>query len=579
MMKIGNVYKTVLLGILLCIAPVMAEAASLALSPSTGVYPTGALYTVKVSVNTSGKSINAAEGTITFNPKEVAVVSVDRGSSIFNLWVAEPTFSNTAGTISFSGGLPSGYTGSSGNVFSITFKSVGSGPAKVSFSGGAVLANDGQGTNVLSAMNGGTYTIQAVSDQPVAEEIEYIAPANTPGVPKISSKTHADPMSWYTAKEAVLTWSVPADVTTVRTALDRNATTIPTKIYETPISTITIPDVSEGINYFHLQFKNADGWGKVAHYRLAVDTKAPSDVKIALLPESDLSSPIQKITVTTNLEEEVAPIVTYKVKIDDAEPKVYEGASVKDGVLELPSLAPGYHTVLVEVIDQAGNSSIGSLSFTIESFSKPVFTEYPNQINEEVIPVIKGTTRPGATVFIELTKIGSEPVKYEVVADQTGTFLFIPASTLTTGVYDLTAVATDQYGAQSELSNTVRIVVQAPGYMRIGQQIVSFLSVVVTLLALLLALVAITWVLFMYTRRLRKRVYLESSEVHSIVLREFSQLEQTMIKSIADLAASKRTKKLSEVEDTILRGVVSELAIAKSRIEKEVVDVESLVKK
>ena len=70
-------------------------AATLSLSPNTGVYPVNSTFSVSVSVAPDGKSINAAEGTLSFNPRELSVVSVNRSSSIFNLWVTEPTFSNS----------------------------------------------------------------------------------------------------------------------------------------------------------------------------------------------------------------------------------------------------------------------------------------------------------------------------------------------------------------------------------------------------------------------------------------------------------------------------------------------------
>ena len=154
-----------------------ASAATLSLSPGTGVYTSGSTFTVNVRVNTQGEEINAAEGTLKFNPNELSVVNVSRASSIFNLWVAEPAFSNSTGNITFSGGSPSGYSGGGGTVMSVTFRAAGAGSARVSFTNGSVLANDGRGTNVLTNMGGGTFTIQAQSSSPAPEVItEYVAP-------------------------------------------------------------------------------------------------------------------------------------------------------------------------------------------------------------------------------------------------------------------------------------------------------------------------------------------------------------------------------------------------------------------
>ncbi|MCA9362073.1 hypothetical protein KC906_01740, partial [Candidatus Kaiserbacteria bacterium] len=431
-----------------------AAAASLQLSPNTGVYTANNTFTARVLVNPGGQSINAAEGTLSFNPAELSVVSVSRAGSIFNLWVTEPTYSNTAGTISFSGGSPTGYSGQTGTIMTVTFRAVAAGTARVNFTNGSVLANDGKGTNILTAMNGGVYTIQAKSTAPEPEVIEYIAPANTPAAPVIRSTTHPDPGKWYSANEAVLSWSLPAGVVAVRTLLDESPTTVPTKVYEDPISSITLSDLPEGESYFHLQFKNDEGWGKVTHYRLAADTENPSKITIALAPEADLTDPEQ--TLMVKVVDDTSAVRMFKVTIDADEPYDFVDET-GSSTIALPPLDPGYHTVFIEAFDEAGNSIVGTYSFTILSFDKPVFTEYPSEINEEVIPVIKGLTRPEATVTIKLARVGGEPSVYSVVADVGGEFIFIPEGTFSNGVYELTAQATDLHGAQSAVSEAIRI--------------------------------------------------------------------------------------------------------------------------
>ena len=269
----------------------IAMAATLNVSPATGVYGSGSTFTVRVAVDTKGAAINAADGTITFDNKALQVVSVSRSSSIFNLWTTEPAFSNSAGTINFSGGTPTGYTGGSGTVMTITFRTLGSGSARVNFGSGSVLAADGRGTNVLSSMGSGAYTISAASETPEPEAIvEFVAPANTPAAPKITSETHPDSSGWSKERTAVLRWTLPADVVAVRTTLDESSTAIPTKVYDSPIKDITLSDLEEGVSYFHIQFKNAEGWGKVTHYRLAVDTTAPQNVVLSLKPDSNLAN-------------------------------------------------------------------------------------------------------------------------------------------------------------------------------------------------------------------------------------------------------------------------------------------------
>ena len=566
---------------------VSAYAATLSLSPGSGSYSTNSTFTVRVVVNSGGQSINAAEGSLSFDPSQLSVVSVSRTSSIFNLWVAEPSFSNGAGSISFSGGLPSGYTGSGGTIMSVNFKAKGSGSAKVSFSNASVLANDGQGTNVLSGMNGGTYTIAAAA-APVpttpatpspqtpttpTPEPEYVAPANTPGTPTVTSSTHADQAKWHTATQAVLSWELPGGITAVRTLLDSRASAVPTKVYDSPIRTLTLNELEEGVSYFHVQFKNTDGWGKVAHYRLAIDSEKPSEITIAQVEGADGNNPEQQLQVSVT--DATSKVTRFKVQVDNGEP--FEVTRVVEtDTIKLPSMGPGYHSVVVEAFDEAGNSIIGNYTFEIASFEAPVFTEVPTEISEEVIPVIKGTTRPKATVELTLTKIGGEPATYSLESDDEGKFIFIPEGRFTTGVYELKAKATDQYGAQSLDSDTIRIAVQQPGYIRIGSLLVSVLSIIIPLLGLLALAGVGAWYLIGYLRRLRGNIRRETAEALDILHREFASLQGELRHQETVLTESRKTKKLTKTEAEMIELFDRALQSAQRNVEKEIMDVTKL---
>ncbi len=556
--------------------PYWSLAATLSVSPATGVYSAGSTFTSRIVVNTSGQSVNAAEGIIKFNPQELTVVSVDRSNSIFNLWVTEPTFSNSAGTISFSGGMPSGYKGSAGTIFNITFRTKNAGTPKVSLTSGAVLANDGMGTNVLSSMGGATYTVQALTTSPVPEQIEYVAPANTPSAPKVISTTHPNPLDWYQNKSASLNWDVPSDVISIRTSLDDNSTSIPTKVYEDPISSINIDDLPEGESFFHIQFKNSDGWGKVSHYRLAIDTVKPTEFQISLLENSDQANPVQ--TLSLKAVDDTSIVKRYLVRINNNDPYEYID-EVSSKTITLPPLLPGRHTVMIEAFDEAGNSIVGNLSFEISSFDRPVFTEYPNEINEDVIPVIRGKTRPESEVEVIIKKGDAVPSVYNLVADSEGVFTLIPDGTFTTGVYELTARAKDKFGAQSELSEVIKIAVQQPGYVQVGTFLINILSVFVPLFALLVLLVISFWFLVLYLKRFRRKVSVESKEALAILEREFKNLNQALHEQKEKLTNAHRTKKLSSFEEEMFSSLSLSIKNAQTRVQKEVVDVERLVQK
>lgn len=550
-----------------------AAAATLSVAPDTGVYTVGSSFTAQVRVNTAGKPINAAEGTLTFDPQKLRVLSVSKGS-IFNLWTADPTFSNSAGTINFGGGSPAGYTGNGGTVMTVRFQAQSAGAANVKFTSGSVLAADGLGTNVLTSMGSAAYTLQANDVPAEPEVIEYVAPANTPAAPTIKSSTHPDPTKWYTAKTAEFVWNVPSGVTAVRTLLSESSGSVPTKVYETPINSITLPDLDEGVQYFHIQFKNGDGWGRVTHYRLAVDSEKPTSFDITLPPDADLSAPEQ--TLVFDVEDSGSGVSRYLVQLDGGEPYEFideTGSSTHT----LPALEPGRHSVIVEAFDKAGNSIVSTFAFDILSFDRPEFTEYPSQINSEVIPVIKGQTRPNAQVTVTVRPTDGEARAYEIVSDTSGVFTFIPDGRWQNGVYELFAVAIDQHGAQSDPSNTIRIAVQDPGYIQIGSFIVSVLSVIVPLLALVLLFILLLIFFLGRIRKIRGSVTKETAEALTVLDREFAKLSAVLKEQATVLENSRKTKKLTKAETELIETMEKTMTESKRQVEKEVAEVDDIV--
>src|SRR3989344_6662876 len=84
----------------------IAQAATIFFSTSSGDYTIGNILNASVIVNTQGKAVNNADAVINFPTDLLEVVSISKSGSIFTLWVEEPAFSNSAGAITFNGGLP-----------------------------------------------------------------------------------------------------------------------------------------------------------------------------------------------------------------------------------------------------------------------------------------------------------------------------------------------------------------------------------------------------------------------------------------------------------------------------------------
>jgi hypothetical protein len=576
--RANQLYKVAILLVIVWVSlcAQSALAATIAVSPGSGVYTVGSTFSVAVVVNTSGASINAADGTISFDGKQLSVVSVSRGNSIFSLWTSEPTFSNSAGTISFSGGSPGGYTGSAGTIMNVTFRTLTAGTPRVSITGGSVLAADGRGTNVLTSMKSGSYTISAasVAEQPEAI-IEFVAPANTPGAPTVTSESH--PMSkWSNQKTAVVRWNVPSDVTAVRTLLDKNQTSIPTKVYDSPLSTLTINDLEDGISYLHVQFKNDEGWGRVTHYRLAVDTTAPQGLAVTRAPESSATNPTQSFIATTSDAAGSSAIASFKVQYNGGEPIVFQNTDQKNQ-FTLSEVPAGNHTLVVEAFDEAGNSSVVTTTFSVEEFSAPSFTEVPVRVPLDVVPVLLGTTQPRAKVTVSVERSGQETQTYQTNADDAGAFRFIPDGTFTAGVYSITAQAEDENGAKSATSEPVKLVVEESGIVRFGSIALSVVSVLIPLLASLFVMIfGSVYMLYRY-RAFRRKLDRETDEVAHVSHDVLVHVRTAVAETVADIIDSRKTKKLTQSEERIVAIITTEIDQAEKKITKEVADVTELV--
>ncbi len=553
--------------------PIGAAAATLSLWPDSGVHSAGETISVRVQVNTGGQTINAAEGRIRLSGGGATITSISQAGSIFSLWAEEPRISGNE--IIFSGGVPSGYSGNNGTVLTITLRTNSAGTPRLSFQDGSVLAADGQGSNILTNMSGGTYTVRAQESTPEPERvIEYVPSANTPAAPTVTSPTHTDPDGWSRQSRAELRWGVPSGVTAVRTAVTQSPSSVPNQVADELISELQTDTLPDGISYFHIQFRNSDGWGAVGRYRLAVDTQAPQNLEVIRVADIESYWPEQKLSIQAS---STAPLREALVKIDDSEPRSYE-LSGATSTITLPPLEPGYRVLVVEVFDAAGNSSLATLSLTIDSFAAPELRAVPAQFAAGTISVFSGTTTPNATVTGTIRSVSND-TRIEITAqsDAQGYFQLIADRPLQAGIYEISVRVTDELGAQSETAGPFRFVVQEPGYIQVGSWILSILSILVPTVALLVLLVFILWYSIYRWRRLRRSVARESVEAHQILKDEFAALDGELQLQSEQLTSSRSSGQLTKAETQLVKAMQERLQTARKRVEKEVADIEALV--
>ena len=347
-----------------------ASAATLYISPSAGQYSVGQKFSEDVMVDSAGQSINAVSGTISFYPSTVHVLSISESSSIVNFWATQPSFSNETGTIDFEGVvLNPGFSGSAGNIITVTFIAEAPGQNPLSFTAGSVLANDGEGTNILSGMTGATFETVSAENQSAVSTAPSVNPL-TPQAPQISSPTNPNPDDWYATSSPSFSWPLSSDVTAVRILYDTSPTSIPTVLYSTPIASKDLSTIPDGTYYFHVQLKNQSGWGGVSHFRFKIDTAPPDSFVISFPNGATSTTPVENVSFKT--QDSLSGVDHYSVQVDNQSAFTLSPTDVGTSYA-LPAQSSGAHSIIVTAYDAAGNSTVATANFFINYVVAPTF--------------------------------------------------------------------------------------------------------------------------------------------------------------------------------------------------------------
>lgn len=289
-------------------------------------------------------------------------MSISKNQSIISLWVQEPSFSNTAGTVNFEGiVLNPGFIGTNAKVATINFRVKQPGIAPLSFASGEILANDGQGTDILSKLGTAQFSlIEETSTEDSSEVLQSSDTLNTGIVPIIESLTHPVD-AWSSQTSGIFKFILPADAVSMRLLLDDKERSTPTVVYEPPVDSREIPDLKEGISYLHLQYKNENGWSPILHYKILIDTHFPESFSIV-----EVGQGVFKF----DAKDPLSGIAYFKIQIDDGEEIQF--IDTKDHIYTAPFGHAGEHSLKVKAFDKAGNYTFAHVDFFIHAIPEEV---------------------------------------------------------------------------------------------------------------------------------------------------------------------------------------------------------------
>jgi hypothetical protein len=367
--------RTGAISIMLLAMPMSAFAADLVLSPASATETVGTPFTVQVSVDPGGQTVNASDGTITFDPTMLSVSSISKDNSAFSLWTADPTFSNSSGTITFSGGTPSGFAALS-PILSVTFTPNVVGSTTVSFSKGSILAADGKGTDIYKNGDSASYTISAAAPAAAApaatdpSNLQNLSGDPTPIAPQIASVADPKSDSWYASSTADFYWVDTPDITGARVLVASSSDATPTQVLKGAATSTIETNIPDGVWYFVAQLKNGSGWGPNGSFQVQIDTTPPQVFTIGIVAAPAAGGVAKFSFKTTDV---TSGIDHYELIVGSTTDETLATSDVgEDGTYPIPPQDGGPTSVTINAYDKAGNVRTVTQQLTLPKVDKPV---------------------------------------------------------------------------------------------------------------------------------------------------------------------------------------------------------------
>jgi len=548
------------------VIPSHTSAATLSLSPSVSTVATGNIFTEKIVVGTAGKFVNNAEGTIQFPTDLLEVVSISKSSSIFSLWVEEPSFSNVTGKVTFNGGVPNpGFNGVAGTVATITFKAKKSGSASIIIADGAVRENDGLGTDILSSKSGSTVNIGVAKKVEVPDVvIPAIAKNTVPDKPVVFSETNTNQEVWYSSKSATFSWKVPNSITSIQATLNKIASGAPTTTYDNSVSQKTLNNIADGKSYFHIRFANAQGYGPTTHYKIQIDSTAPK----AFTPT--VSNDGYKSIVTLNAKDTTSGIDYYSIKIDNLPVIKVSSSDIVSGKYELPVQNQGSHDLVVIAYDKAGNHTEASVRFVAPEVNAPTILVKPEEIKEGETLTINGEVQyPGVEVEV-FTQFGNnKPVSYKKKSSDYGLYSIVTDQINGNG--DLSVWAQISFsdtvkGRKSDISYVkVRSLEVSENLSKITSRLIVFLPTLILVILILLAIYFGFSKFLGMKKKLNQDLETTVDDIHQIMM----LLKGELYKQLEKIEEVKIDRKLNKKEQEVFKKIQLKIDDIDNIIEKK----------
>lgn len=538
-------------------------AASLSVTPTSSKISVGNIVSVKVVVGTQGKSINNSEAKILFPADLLEIVSINKNSSVFTMWVEDPKFSNITGTISFNGGLPNpGYVGENGEIVSVAFRAKKAGTASIVFSESAVRENNGLGTDILTLKQPASIQIDAAQS-----EIPAITTSSNslPAKPQILSSSHPQQDMWYPATSASFSWVMPNDITSIQTLLGQSANSTPTVTYDSSVTQRTVNNLSDGVLYFHLRYMNSVGWGPTAHYKIQIDSTPPEKFTANVKTDGAYN------VVTLNATDKTSGIDSYVLKIDKGADIKVKKDSLVNNEFTLPVQAQDGHTLSIIAFDKAGNYTESQTTFFSPEIKAPVIRVTPESITKDQSVKIDGTTNyPHSNAIVFVQKDNKDVVSYPATTKDDGSFSVVTDDFKASGSASIWAQLVFSDSVRSPISEKFTLKINDTEIVKAAKMVTYVLSAIIPMAILILGLIFLSYLGWHKFFGLKRKIDKELDSTITDVHKSLSLFKEELSKQLGILEKAKQDKGLNRKEEKIFKELQNNIDNIDSLIEKKI---------
>jgi len=532
-------------GILIFSAASFADAAQLYLIPNSASVEPGDTFEMDLKLNTEGGSINAAQTTVNFPNNVLELVGVSRTDSIFDFWLEEPSISNQEGTMSFIGGTTGGVQGAALHILTLRFRAFDAGSGSISLSNSVVTANDGEGTDVLSSVNGAAINVaeqaeeapeeESPIEEPEEEEVEEpevierepVPSGQLPSAPQVKVPLYPEEGVWYNhLGEVIALWDLPEDVILVETKLSQSRDRVDGTIEEDLVTGKRFGILEEGIWYIRVQFRNNVGWGPFTWYEVRIDATSPLSFEIEIDDEaSDNLTP----EIFFETEDSLSGISHAVVFIDGMDPvQTVETTSTS---MVLPPQPPGMHDLRVRIMDEAGNGVEDDLRFEIIPLPTPVIEFATRAATQGEAIFLSGRSISNAFIDLRIfNQSGEELLLQTTQSSGVGDWQISIEEALSRGKYKITVTARDERGALSYPTESLSLNIREEIIFSVGPVDLGWFEIAIIIFLLAVAGISgYAWYNVSMERKRAASEVIEGRNVKDIAERleeDISQLEE-----------------------------------------------------